>query len=241
MPERGRDHFPIDQEMTLLSGIAMRSAVFHRQLKLLQREASRDTVNGGKLVTQHGFAWDVEPLVQNARIDPAEVHLHLEIAARVEVREAWLCAVHAGLDAGTEKEHRLGLAVVGSSTVVFGRPASELTVGEGENAVLVSTAGQVPVEGRDRFAEFVQEDVEAAWLIGMSVVSAESGDALGGVVGAGAQAAVDHPGDGSHRGAELGVRVSDRCFVLAGQLAEPGAGGVGIDGGLGNELEIILR
>src|SRR5687768_2874447 len=96
--------------------------------------------------SEHRLRGDVEPILQDCRVNATEVGGELEVVL-VEVGEAGVLADEAGLDAGAGDEHGGGCAVVGSLTGVLADPAAELAEGHREHPAAVAVLVEIADEG----------------------------------------------------------------------------------------------
>lgn len=106
--------------------------------KIEVREAAVQDGRGGRL----------EPLVQQGRVDGAEVGVHPQVAV-VEVRQAGVFAVDAALDGPAREEHDAGRPVVGAGRAVLLDAPAELREGHGD----VASVAQGGAEGERRRQE----------------------------------------------------------------------------------------
>ncbi len=201
--------------------------------------ASRDDFQHRELLAQDDLAGRVEPFLQDCGVDSAEINDHFQVAVVVQVREAGLRAVDAGLDSGAEQEHRLRQAVVGAAAIVLARTPAELAEGERQHALVVLLASQIFVERAYRLIEFVQQLVEPSRLVGVCVVSAELGDSLRCVIHARGHATIDQGCNSAHRAAELRIGIFDGCAIPADHRAHRLAGIVGAGCSPRDELQFV--
>src|SRR5438105_5726324 len=105
----------------------------------------RDLVEG---LREHFLRVDLEVRVEDLLVHRAEVDGVAHVAAGVELREAGLLAVQAGLHRVADEEDRRRGAVVGARARVLAGSASELGPRRDEHAVAHAVTGEVLVEGR---------------------------------------------------------------------------------------------
>src|SRR5262249_12444581 len=90
-----------------------------------------------------------EVAAKDLLVDRADADLVLQVAGRVQVRQAGRLAVHAALEGTSDQDERRGRAVVGAAAGVLLGPPSELRPGGNQDLVGHSVSADVLVEGAD--------------------------------------------------------------------------------------------
>ena len=105
--------------------------------KLLKATAMKSVLQERKRLkcpAEGRLQWEPEPLIEDRRVDPAEVHKRLQVAVH-EIGHAGIGTEQARLDGRTGQKHRAGGAVVGAGRAVLFDSAAELAETQHQDAV----------------------------------------------------------------------------------------------------------